>query len=150
MKAFVVLEDGKVFEGKSFGADGEAFGEVIFNTDMVGYQEILTDDSNKNKVVLMTYTMIGNSGISKDYAENKKICAAGIIVKEACKYPSNFTSVMSLGDYLQKNSIIGIEGVDTREFTRYIRGGSKKAVLYAKNDAPDLEKLAQKAKNWAN
>ncbi|MCL1947814.1 MAG: carbamoyl phosphate synthase small subunit, partial [Chitinivibrionia bacterium] len=69
MKAFVVLEDGKVFEGKSFGADGEAFGEVIFNTDMVGYQEILTDDSNKNKVVLMTYTMIGNSGISKDYAE---------------------------------------------------------------------------------
>jgi carbamoyl-phosphate synthase small subunit len=147
MKAFVVLEDGKVFEGKSFGVSGEVVCDVVFCTDMVGYQETLTNLENEKKAVLMTYTMIGNSGISKEYSE-KKISAAGIIVKEACVNPSNHTSVMTLGDYLKKNGTIGIEGVDTREFMRHIRNNPnvKKAVLYAGDDVCDFENLAKKAK----
>lgn len=146
MKAFVVLEDGKVFEGKSFGASGEVAGEVVFSTDMVGYQEVLTAAENQGKAVLMTYTMIGNCGISKDVAE-KNITAAGIIVKEACVNPSNHTSVMTLGDYLKKNGKIGIEGVDTREIMRHIRNNTMKAVLYAGDETPDFEILTKKAKS---
>ena len=144
MKAFVVLEDGKVFEGKSFAAPGEVFGEVVLCTDMIGYQEILAEPKSQGKIILMTYTMIGNSGVSEEFFQ-KSVCAAGIIVKEACKTPSNHTSVATLGDWLNKNGKIGIEGIDTREFTRHIRAKSLKAVLYA-GDSFDLEALKAKAK----
>ena len=147
MKAFVVLEDGKVFEGKSFGAAGEAFGEVVFDTDMFDYQEVLTDTASKNKAVVMTYTEIGNCGVSAE-TNNKEITASGIIVKQACKYPSNFTSVSTLGDYLKKNGKIGIEGIDTRAIVRYVRNNPKKAVLFAGEETPDFATLAEKAKNW--
>lgn len=146
MKAFIVLEDGKVFEGKSFGAAGEVSCVVVFSTDMFAYQEILTDSSFAGKAVVMTYPVIGSCGISKENVENKKVSVSGIIVKEAFKYPSNFTSTMALSDYLVKNGTIGIEAIDTREITRYLRNGSKKAVLFAGDETPDFEKLAQKAK----
>jgi len=148
MKAFVILEDGKIFEGKSFGAEKEALGEVVFNTSMCGYQEILTDPSYKRQAVLMTYPMIGNYGINLEDAESAKAWVSGLIVKEACKYPSNFMSVETLGDYLKKNEVVGIENVDTRALTRHIRRvGSMKAVLFA-GESPDFEKLAKKAKDW--
>ncbi|MDR0303453.1 MAG: glutamine-hydrolyzing carbamoyl-phosphate synthase small subunit [Chitinispirillales bacterium] len=149
MKAFIILEDGKVFEGKSFGAVGEALGEVVFNTSMCGYQEILTDPSYKRQAVLMTYPMIGNYGVNLEDAESQNVFVSGFIVKEACKYPSNFMSVETLGDYLKKNGVIGIENVDTRALTKHIRlAGSMKAVLFAGDKTPDFEKLAQRAKDW--
>lgn len=146
MKAFVVLEDGKVFEGKSFGAAGETLCELVFDTDIFGYQEILTDSAFTGKAVVMTYTEIGNCGVTAE-TNSKKVCASGIIVKEYCKYPSNFTAQGTLGDYLVKNKTIGIEGVDTRALVNHIRNKSLKAVLFAGDETPDFAKLAQKAKN---
>jgi len=145
MKAFVVLEDGKVFEGKSFGAAGEVACELVFSTDIFGYQEILTDAAFTNKAVIMTYTMIGNCGVSAETI-NKKVCASGIIVKEYCKYPSNFTAQGTLGDYLKRNEKIGIEGVDTRALVNHIRNKSMKAVLFAGDETPDFAKLVAKLK----
>ncbi len=149
MKGYVVLEDGKVFEGRSFGASGEALGEVVFNTSITGYQEILTDPSYNRQIVAMTYPMIGNYGVNSEDVESEKVQVEGFIVKEACKYPSNFTSTHSLGEYLAESGIIGVEKVDTRALTRYIRlAGSMKAVIVASEETPDFEALAQKAKEW--
>lgn len=148
MKAFVVLEDGKVFEGKSFGAAGETFGEIIISTDFFAYQETLTDAAFTNKAILMTYTMIGNCGVSVE-TSGKEICASGIIVKEACKYPSNFTSQITLGDYLKRNGKVGIESIDTRALVNHIRNaGNMKALLFAGDEIPDFAKLAEKARTW--
>ena len=147
MKAYVVLEDGKVFEGKSFGAAGEAFGQIAFDTNMFDYQEILTDAASTDKAIVMTYTEIGNCGISAE-TNSKKISASGIIVKAACKYPSNYTSTGTLGDYLKRNGKIGIENIDTRAIVRHVRNNPKKAVLFAGDETPDFAKLAEKAKDW--
>ena len=149
MKGYVVLEDGRVFSGRSFGAAGETLGEVVFNTSMTGYQEILTDPSYKRQIVTMTYPMIGNYGVNREDIESEKVHVEGFIVKEACKYPSNFTSAQSLGDYLKDNGIIGVEGVDTRALTRHIRlAGTMKAVIVATDEAPDFDALSKKAANW--
>jgi carbamoyl-phosphate synthase small subunit len=149
MKAFVVLEDGKIFEGKSFGAQGEVCCEVVFNTSMCGYQEILCDRSYCHQAVLMTYPVIGNCGINGNDGDNIEVCVSGFIVKEACKYPSNYTSTVSLVDFLKQNAIVAIEDVDTRALTRHIRSTkSMKAVLFADDIVPDFVKLAQKAKDW--
>lgn len=149
MKGYIVLEDGRVFEGKSFGAPGETLGEVVFNTSITGYQEILTDPSYNRQIVAMTYPMIGNYGVNHEDVESEKVQVEGFIVKEACKYPSNFTSVMSLGDYLKKDGIIGVESVDTRALTRHIReAGSMKAVIIATDEAIDIDALAKKASDW--
>ncbi len=149
MKGFVVLEDGRVFKGRSFGAAGEALGEVVFNTSITGYQEILTDPSYNRQIVAMTYPMIGNYGVNREDIESDKVQVEGFIVKEACKYPSNFTSSQSLGDYLKEDGIIGVEGIDTRALTRHIReAGSMKAVIVASEETPDFEALAKKAKEW--
>jgi len=149
LKGYVVLEDGKVFEGKSFGAEGEALGEVVFNTSITGYQEILTDPSYNRQIVAMTYPMIGNYGVNEDDIESDKVQVEGFIVKEACKYPSNYTSTLSLSEYLKNDGIIGVEKVDTRALTRHIRlAGSMKAVIVASETTPDFEALAAKAKAW--
>ena len=149
MKGYVVLEDGKVFEGRSFGAAGEALGEVVFNTSITGYQEILTDPSYNRQIVAMTYPMIGNYGVNEEDIESSKIHVEGFIVKEACKYPSNFTSTHSLGEYLQEQGIVGVEKIDTRALTRHIRlAGSMKAVIIATDETVDFEALAKKAKEW--
>ena len=146
MQALLVLEDGTVFRGKSFGACGESYGEVVFNTSMAGYQEIITDPSYKGQIVVMTYPLIGNYGINKEDVESRNLFLEGFVVKEYSKIFSNWRSKLSLGDYLKKNNILGIEGVDTRALTLHIRqAGAMKAVLSTK--VLDEKKLIQKAKN---
>jgi len=130
MKALLVLEDGTVFKGESFGADGEKYGEVVFNTSMTGYQEILTDPSYKGQIVAMTYPLIGNYGVNNDDAESRKLFLEGFVVKECSKIASNWRSERSLGDYLKENKILGIEGIDTRALTLHIRqAGAMKAII---------------------
>ncbi len=130
LKAFVVFEDGKVFEGEAFGAVKETFGEVVFNTSIQGYQEIITDPSYKGQIVAMTYPLIGNYGINDEDVESAKPQVEGLIIRELCKSPSNFRSRMSLDEYFKKHGIMGITEVDTRAVTRHTREqGAMKAVI---------------------
>lgn len=130
MDAILALEDGTIFKGESFGANGERYGEVVFNTSMSGYQEILTDPSYKGQIVTMTYPLIGNYGITGEDAESRQPFVEGFAVKEYSKIASNWRKVKSLGDYLKENNILGIEGIDTRALTLHIRqGGAMKAIL---------------------
>lgn len=145
MNAILALENGKVFKGKSFGASGERTGEIVFNTSMTGYQEILTDPSYKGQIVTMTYPLIGNYGINADDVESCKPFVEGFVVKECSKISSNWRSQQPLGDYLKANNIIGIEGVDTRELTLHIRQqGAMKAFLSTQDLDP--ESAVKKAK----
>src|SRR3989338_6499246 len=128
--AILALSDGTIFEGESFSAEGEAVGEVVFNTSMTGYHEILTDPSYKGQIVAMTYPLIGNYGINAEDVESCRPFVEGFVVKEYSKIASNWRSQQPLGDYLKENNIIGIEGIDTRELTLHIRQqGAMKAVL---------------------
>lgn len=121
-KALLVLSDGIVFEGRGFGHEGEALGEVVFNTSMTGYQEILTDPSYKGQIVTMTYSQIGNYGINEEDIESfQGPKVEGFVVKEYIDFPSNWRSSLSLGAYLRDNKIVCIEGVDTRALTRHLR-----------------------------
>jgi carbamoyl-phosphate synthase small subunit len=121
MKAVLALADGRIFEGTSFGATGEASGEVVFNTAMSGYQEVLTDPSYKGQMVTMTYTQIGNTGINPEDIESRGLFLSGFIVKEYQECYSNWRATMSLGSYLQENGVVGIQGIDTRALTRHLR-----------------------------
>ncbi len=122
VKTLLVLSDGTVFEGKSFGAEGETIGEVVFNTSLTGYQEILTDASYKGQIVTMTYTQIGNYGVNEEDIESAGgIKAEGFIVKEVCPFPSNWRSSSSLSDYLKQCNVVGIQGIDTRALTQHLR-----------------------------
>lgn len=121
MKAFLVLANGTVLEGRSFGANTKVVGEVVFNTSMAGYQEILTDPSYKGQIINLTYPMVGNYGINPDDMESDRIQASGLIVKEYVPKPSNFQSKESLGDFLKRFQVPAIEGIDTRKLTRIIR-----------------------------
>ncbi|MCK5172556.1 MAG: glutamine-hydrolyzing carbamoyl-phosphate synthase small subunit, partial [Planctomycetes bacterium] len=121
MKAVLVLEDGTVFRGTSFGARGQKCGEVVFNTAMTGYQEILTDPSYNEQIVTMTYPLIGNYGTNKIDSESRKLFVSGFIVKENCDYPSNWRNKDSLSDYLKANNVVGLEGIDTRKLVKHIR-----------------------------
>lgn len=144
-KAILALEDGKIFKGYSFGATGESFGEVVFNTAMAGYQEIITDPSYKGQIVAMTYPLIGNYGVNKDDAESYQPFVEGFVVKEYSKIASNWRSEQSLGDYLKENNIVGIEGVDTRALTIHIRqAGAMKSVISTEDS--DIKSLVNKAK----
>jgi carbamoyl-phosphate synthase small subunit len=145
MKAMLVLEDGTVFEGESFGAEGERDGEIVFNTSLTGYQEILTDPSYKGQIVTMTYPLIGNYGVNPADVESSGPQVEGFVVKEYCELPSNWRSRESLGDYLKRHGIVGIQGVDTRALTRHIRSeGAMKSVLSTTD--PDPDSLVAKAK----
>jgi carbamoyl-phosphate synthase small subunit len=119
--AKLALEDGTVFTGRAFGASGTTEGEVVFNTSMTGYQEILTDPSYAGQIVTMTYPLIGNYGINRQDVESKKPHVAGFIVKELAPAYSNYRADTSLDDYLKQNSIVGIEGIDTRALVRKLR-----------------------------
>ena len=146
MKALIALEDGVIFDGESFTGSGEITGEIVFNTGMTGYQEILTDPSYKGQIVTMTYPLIGNYGINPDDMESAAIHLGSLIVKEYQPVPSNFRSTGSLGDFLQEHGILGIQGVDTRALTRHIRiAGALKAVI--STDDLDPDSLIQKARN---
>ncbi len=146
MQAYLVLEDGTVFKGLSFGASGEATGEVVFNTSMAGYQEIITDPSYRGQIVAMTYPLIGNYGINKDDAESRKPFLEGFVVKEYSKIASNWRKDQELGEYLKENNILAIEGVDTRKLTLHVREkGAMKAVLSTQDS--NEQSLINKAKN---
>ena len=145
MKAVLALEDGTIFAGESFGAGGERCGEVVFNTAMAGYQEIITDPSYKGQIVVMTYPLIGNYGINKEDSESRRPFLEGFVVKEYSKIASNWRSDKSLADYFKENNIIGIEGVDTRVLTLHIRQkGEMRAVLSTVET--DGDKLVEKAR----
>ncbi|MFA5092551.1 MAG: glutamine-hydrolyzing carbamoyl-phosphate synthase small subunit [Candidatus Omnitrophota bacterium] len=145
MNAFLVLEDGKIFKGRSFGFSGETFGEIVFNTSMAGYQEIITDPSYKGQIVAMTYPLIGNYGINAEDVESRQPFLEGFVVKEYSKLASNWRKDQELGEYLRKNKILGIEGIDTRALTLHIREkGAMKAVLSTQDTDP--QSLISKAK----
>ncbi|HLF18954.1 MAG TPA: glutamine-hydrolyzing carbamoyl-phosphate synthase small subunit [Candidatus Omnitrophota bacterium] len=129
-KAILFLEDGTHFIGESLSAQGETAGEIVFNTAMTGYQEVLTDPSYAGQIVCMTYPLIGNYGINDEDGESKKIHLKGFVVKEFCRVHSNYRATQSLIDYLDKNKIIAIEGIDTRALTRHLRmAGAMKALI---------------------
>jgi len=143
-KATLLIEDGTVFEGVSFGASGEAYGEVVFNTSMTGYQEILTDPSYNGQIVTMTYPEIGNYGVNREDAESRRPFLKGLVVKEYWGSPSNWRSEGDLASYLGENGVIGIQGIDTRKLTRLIRTkGAQKAVISTVDSDHDslLEKV---------
>src|SRR5438874_13740632 len=117
-QATLLLEDGRIFRGNGHGFEGEAVGEVVFNTSMTGYQEILTDPSYAGQIVTMTYPLIGNYGINKTDVESRRPFVKGFIIKELSPIASNYRADMSLEDYLTQNKIIGIEGIDTRALVR--------------------------------
>jgi carbamoyl-phosphate synthase small subunit len=130
LTAKLALEDGTVFTGQNFGAQGTAQGEVVFNTSMTGYQEILTDPSYKGQIVTMTYPLIGNYGINKMDVESRQPHVAGFVIKELSPIHSNYRADMSLDQYLRENNVIGIQGIDTRALTRKIRiTGAMRGVL---------------------
>ena len=120
-QALLVLEDGRVFTGHSFGADGETFGEVVFSTGMTGYQETLTDPSYHRQVVVMTSPHVGNTGMNDDDPESRRIWVAGYVVREPARVRSHWRSVRSLDDELRDQGVVGISGIDTRALTRHVR-----------------------------
>lgn len=146
--AKLALEDGTVFTGRAFGATGTSEGEVVFNTSMTGYQEILTDPSYKGQIVTMTYPLIGNYGVNQRDVESRKPHVAGFIVKELARVYSNYRADLSLDEYLKRNGIIGIEGIDTRALTRRLRlGGAMRGIL--STEISDDAKLVESARKSA-
>lgn len=145
MRALLALEDGTVFYGNTFADEGEVSGEVVFNTSMTGYQEVLTDPSYKGQIVTMTYPLIGNYGINSQDMESSRIQVEGFVVREYEPIPSNWRSQETLADYLNRQGIIGIEGIDTRALTRHIRlAGAMKGVISTSDLDP--ASLIEKAK----
>lgn len=146
IRALLALEDGTVFFGRSFTGHGEAVGEVVFNTSMSGYQEILTDPSYCGQMVTMTYPLMGNYGINDEDVESDRIQVKALLVREYQDFPSNWRARRSLADYLQKGGVPGIEGIDTRALTRHIRlAGAMKAALSTRDLEPAslIEKARQ-------
>jgi carbamoyl-phosphate synthase small subunit len=146
MKAILALEDGTIFEGRTFAGEGEVTGEVVFNTSMTGYQEILTDPSYKGQIVTLTYPLIGNYGVTDEDAESGAIQAEALIVREYQRIPSNWRAQKTLADYLNAAGIVGIEGIDTRALTRRIRmHGAMKGIVSTVDH--NVESLVQRAKD---
>ncbi|HWY41087.1 MAG TPA: glutamine-hydrolyzing carbamoyl-phosphate synthase small subunit [Chthoniobacterales bacterium] len=144
MRALLALEDGKFFEGESFGAAGTRVGEICFNTAMTGYQEVLTDPSYRGQIVTMTYPLIGNYGINSLDQESCEPHVRGFVIEELSEAPSNWRSEMSLDEYLKKNGIPGIQGIDTRALTRHLRTrGAMKACLTT--EQMSVEQAVQRA-----
>ncbi len=144
-KALIALEDGTCFEGRAFAGSGEVFGELVFNTSMTGYQEILTDPSYHGQIITFTYPLIGNYGINDEDMEGRRVYAAGAIINEASPIASNWRSRTTLAQYLEENGVLGLDGVDTRAVTLHIRAlGAMKCVLSTEDS--DRDRLVRKAK----
>jgi carbamoyl-phosphate synthase small subunit len=139
-KAILVLEDGRTFRGASFGAEGETFGEIVFNTSMSGYQEILTDPSYAGQIVCMTYPLIGNYGVNEEDTESRRPWVEGFVVREASRVASNWRSTETLDSYLKRHKIVGIEHIDTRALVRHIRdkGAMRSAISTVDLDEKSL------------
>lgn len=144
--AYLVLKDGRVFKGKPLGAMGETSGEVVFNTSLAGYQEILTDPSYAGQMITMTYPLIGNYGVNTEDVESGGVFAEGFIIKEESCIASNFRSAQPLGDYLKEMGVVGIQGVDTRALTRHIREKGSMPGLISSVET-DVSELREKAAN---
>ena len=144
-KAWLALADGTIFEGCALGYEGETVGEVVFNTAMTGYQEILTDPSYKGQIITMTSPHIGNYGMTPDDAESRRIWAEGFIVKEASSLASNWRSRQLVQDYLHEAKIVGIEGLDTRALTRHLREHGSQQGLITHVDG-DPRRIVEKAR----
>ena len=142
-RSILLLDDGKKFEGKPFGFNGETIGEVCFNTGMTGYQEILTDPSYCKQIVTMTSPHIGNYGVNEEDVESDNIQVSGFIIKEETLIPSNWRSVTSIGDYLRKNKVVGIQHLDTRELTRHIRDNGAMNGIISSTDS-NVDSLREK------
>jgi carbamoyl-phosphate synthase small subunit len=147
MKAKLALADGRIFKGESFGASGQTEGEVVFNTSMMGYQEVLTDPSYRGQMVAMTYPLIGNYGINPEDFESEKPHLSALIIKELSSVPSSWRSTQTLDEFLKKYNIMGIQGIDTRALTIHIREvGAQQAVLSTKSISDDeLFQLAKQS-----
>jgi carbamoyl-phosphate synthase small subunit len=143
MRARLILEDGTVLHGESFGAEGESFGEVVFNTGMTGYQEVLTDPSYYGQIVTMTYPLIGNYGVNVDDIESNHPHVRGFVVREWSEVPSNWRSMGTLDGYLKKHNILGIHGIDTRMLTKKIRVRGTMAGVITTLETPVEEYVAR-------
>lgn len=140
-QAYLVLADGTIMNGKSFGEARNSEGELIFNTSMTGYQEIISDPSNYGQIITFTYPLIGNYGINRDDFESLAPVVSGIIVKEHCPYPSNWRSAMSLDAYLKEHNIPGIYALDTRQLTRKLREEGSMPAMIVVDEAPDVNSM---------
>ncbi|RQD77984.1 MAG: carbamoyl-phosphate synthase small subunit [Candidatus Syntrophonatronum acetioxidans] len=145
MKAWLILEDGKVYSGESFGHEGKEGGEVVFNTGMTGYQEILSDPSYCGQIVTLTYPLIGNYGVNPFDFQSKKPLIKGLVVREYCAYPNHWQSTLHISDFLKKERIIGISGIDTRSLTRHLRKKGTMRGIITTGEEPD-EDLVRQAK----
>lgn len=146
MKGYLALEDGTVFEGEAFGAAAQALGEVVFNTGMTGYQEILTDPSYCGQIVTMTYPLIGNYGINREDFESARPRVKGFVVKELCDQPSHWQTHKTLSQYLYENGIVGIAGIDTRALTRHLRTSGTMRGVIAGSVSVDRDELVERAR----
>lgn len=152
MDGILYMEDGTIYKGKGFGAKGTSLGELVFNTSMTGYEEILTDPSYAGQIITMTYPLIGNYGANGSDMESGKIHAKGLVVKSLCKCPSNHMSERSLEEMMKSMNVVGIEGVDTRSLTRKIRNsGSMKCVITNEElSIEEMKRLISEDKNKQN
>lgn len=147
----LILEDGRYFRGKSFGAETDAEGEIVFTTTMTGYQEVATDPSFRGQIVCMTYPLIGNYGVNQDDDQSRQPWISGMVVREYCDSPNYWRSEGTLADYFKRHSIPAIEGIDTRALTRHIRDrGAMRALLCAEVGARTIEELQERAREaWS-
>src|SRR5947209_18316408 len=144
--AILALEDGRVFRGRSWGAAGERLGEIVFNTSMTGYQEVLTDPSYAGQIVCMTYPLIGNYGVNNEDPASSRPWVEGFVVREASRVASNWRARESLADYLKRWNIVAIDHIDTRALVRHIRDiGAMRACLSATDT--DAHSAIEKARN---
>ena len=149
MKAFLILEDGHVFTGTSIGSAREVISEIVFNTSMTGYLEVMTDPSYAGQAVCMTYPLIGNYGICYDDQESRKPWIDGFIVRELSRVPSNFRSVDTIQHFLSKNDIPGIAGIDTRALTKILREKGTMNGMITRREDFDLEEILPKLKAYS-
>ena len=148
MKAFLLLEDGTVFEGTHIGADKEIISEIVFNTSMAGYLEVLTDPSYAGQAVCMTYPLIGNYGVCKDDCESRKPWPDGFIVRELSRIPSNFRQDMTIQEYLESNGVPGIAGIDTRALTKILREKGTMNGMITTNENYNLDEIIPRLKAY--
>ena len=148
MKAFLLLEDGTVFEGTHIGADKEIISEIVFNTSMAGYLEVLTDPSYAGQAVCMTYPLIGNYGVCKDDCESRKPWPDGFIVRELSRIPSNFRQDMTIQEYLESNGVPGIAGIDTRALTKILREKGTMNGMITTNESYNLDEIIPRLKAY--
>ena len=147
MKAKLILEDGTTFQGKAFGYLKDGIGELVFNTSMSGYQELITDPSYKGQILVLTYPLIGNYGINLEDMESDKVQVAGLVIREKAIFPNNFRCEMDLDNYLKQNKVIGIEGIDTRYLTKILKTKENIRGIIALEDLGEMD-IRDRFKNF--